>query len=191
MDVNKSSWYVNNLDQLERWIGALITPHDYNRTTAAEVEKFYSVQNSLSEKEGGKRAGLSIRGNKYEDGVIRAGFFPQAKIFGDIYLGKVIPKAAEEVTVLIGSEASVDNAGLQKYLKGWEANMAAKWVNMYFDLPFTVKGVENYPGTASQVMIVTSMQARRIMASAVVSSVNQLQQVGGSIRTVENKYESH
>lgn len=186
MDVNKPSWWVNNTSQLERWLGPLVTPHVFNRMTAAEVEKFYNEPSGLSEKEAGKRAGLSIRGNEVEDGVVRASVFAQNKVFASVSLSGIMG-AGTNVKSLT-RELNINSLDLRAELDKWRVATISKWVNTYLDLPSVVKNIDNYPGTAAQSMIVSYLQARKIVASAIVNGFGQLNEVDRSINEIEDSF---
>jgi hypothetical protein len=187
MDVNKNSWEVNNTFQMERWLGPLVTPHVFNRMTAAEVEKFYNEPNGLSEKEGGKRAGLSLRGSSVEDGVIRASVFSQNKVFASVGITGIMGVSSDKIKS-VTTELSLNNADLNAALNEWRKVYIAPWINTFLDFPYHVKGVDNYPGTASQAMLASYIQARRIIASAIVNGYGRVSEVNQSIGNAEKRF---
>lgn len=175
----KYNWTLVNMDQWERVFGPLVTPHQFNKFTGEEYRKHYFDPSGMAEKEGGKRERLGPRGSKWKQGIIRA-ISSQFKVLSSIPLSTVMGSD-------ISSLKSVDDksTGLKNALDEWRYKWIAPWVNVLLDMPSHVVGVQNYPGTAAQCLLVSYLQARPIVGSAIIQSDGQKGDVNKSIANLE------
>ncbi|MCX6703966.1 MAG: hypothetical protein NTZ07_00790 [Candidatus Woesebacteria bacterium] len=175
MDKYKYSWAVVTNDQMERWLGPLATPHDFNRMTADEVKKHYMMPSSKSEKEAGKRARLGGRGGTVPEGVLRATVFAQNKIISSIGFSNVLENSAIGLVL---------DAGIHEWVKKW----VSPWVNVMLDMPSLVRDCTNYSGTAAQSAVVTYLQLERYIRSVVKTSYLQRDDVDTSLFSAGKLY---
>jgi len=183
MSKYKYNWTMVNLDQMERWFGPMVTPHDFNKSTAPEFEKHYNMPGGKSEKEAGKRGRLGARGSRWVDGVIRATVLAQNKVLSAVQLSGVMGVDVSALT-----NVNERNSSLNKELDTWRLNWIAPWINTMLDMPSDVRKVKNYGGTAAQSLLVSYLQVRRIIASAVAHSNGQKLDVNKSIDQIEEGF---
>jgi hypothetical protein len=176
MDKYKYSWIRVTHDQLERWLGPIATPHEFNRSTQPEHEKHYNKPGGMSEKEGGKRARLGGRAFEYDDGALRATAFAQNKILAALKLSGIMGLSVKNETELNKEFAKVQN------------DWVAPWMNTLLDMPSKVRKIHNYPGTSAQVALVTYLQARRIITSMVKHTEGQNTDVSASITNAMSSF---
>jgi len=175
MDKFKFSWAVVTNDQMERWLGPLATPHEFNRMTADEVKKHYNP-GGVGEKESGKRGRLGGRAGIVPEGVLRATVLAQAKIIGSMRMSGVT-----------GNDVNLDVL-LKTKLNDWQSEWVDPWVNTEMDMPYLVRGCTNYGGTSAQTMLTTFAQLKKLAKSMVTSSNNQKNDVHASSSEVMSKF---
>lgn len=172
MDRYKYSWIRVSHDQLERWLGPMITPHEGNRSTEGEYEKHYTKPSGAAEKEQGKRARLAGRMFEYIDGAIRATGLAQNKILAAF-------KVAGIMGIDIKSESTVKNE-----MSVLQADWVSPWINDMLDMPTKVREIYNYGGTSAQVALFTYMQARKIIESWIFMTQDQPDMVSKTITSL-------
>ena len=175
MDKYKYSWAMVTNDQMERWLGPLATPHDFNRMTADEVNKHYMMPSGKAEKEGGKRARLGGRGGTVPEGVLRATVFAQNKIISSIGFSNVLENYVIEPVI---------TAGIHEWVKKW----VSPWVNVMLDMPSVVRECTNYGGTAAQSVVVTYLQLERYIRSVIKTAHQQKDNVDSSLLNAGKLY---
>lgn len=180
----KYNWVEVNHDQMERWFGPLITPHQVNSYTGKEYEKHYHRPSGFSEKEGGKRFRLGPRASKWRQGIIRAAVSSQNKVLSSVSLSSVM--GVEVTSVKEGLK--VGSMALSDKLDEWRNEWITPWGNTLLDMPSEVVGVNNYPGTSTQVLTESYLQVRRIVESAIVHSHGQSGDVNLSIDAIERDF---
>lgn len=184
MDEYKYSWSLVNMDQMERWFGPWVTPHALNRATKDEVEKHLQKPGGFAGKEEGKRKRLSLRAGILDAGVVRATSSAQNKVLASVPFSQVM---GIEV-VSLGQNLGPNTIDLGDKLDKWRKEWITPWVNAELDMPTTVRGVRNYPGTSAMSAIFTYLQTRRIVASAVMHAYGQAGDVNASIDRVEDSF---
>ena len=184
MDTYKYSWGLVNHDQIERWFGPWITPHKFNRATEGEVEKHLAIPSGTSDKESGKRYRLGLRAGILDAGVVRASSSAQNKILAAAQFGQVLGMKIDSLKNII----SPNTIDLNEKLNIWRNDWVAPWVNSLLDMPYEVRNVKNYPGTAAQCAIFTYLQVRRIVESGIISSYGQKSSVIDSLSTIEKSF---
>jgi hypothetical protein len=176
MERYKYSWIRVSHDQMERWLGPMVTPHEFNRSTAPEYEKHYTEPSGTAEKEEGKRYRLAGRMFEYIDGAMRATSQAQNKILA-LMKGWGIMGLKNETD----SEVESELANVQR-----EAVTEA--MNNLLDMPWKVRNIYNYPGTAAASALVTFLQAKKIIKSMYAHTRGQADSVTKAITTAESKF---
>ena len=176
MDKYKYSWIRVTNDQFERLLGPIITPHEYNRSTAPEYEKHYEKPSGKGSKESGKRTRLGGRMFEYPDGVLRATSFTENKILSTVPLSSITG---------VGEGTQMD---IDKEINKWKGTWAAEWQNIELDMPSKVRSIYNYPGTSAQVAAVSFLQAEKIVRSIIKHTQGQVADVVMSLNDLKSKF---
>jgi len=176
MDRYKYSWIRVSHDQMERWLGPIVTPHEFNRSTAPEYEKHYDKPTGMAEKELGKRARLGGRMFDFDDGVLRATSFAQNKVL-----------ASARLSGLLGAEPVTD-LEIESQLTKWQRGDVAEAMNVLLDMPSKVRKIYNYPGTAAQSAVLTFLQARKIIWSMIKHNTGRKEEVSGSLTALRTSF---
>lgn len=176
MDRYKYSYIRVSHDQMERWLGPIVTPHEFNRSTQPEYEKhFLGEPSGTADKELGKRGRLGGRIFNWSDGVLRASSFAQNKMLAAIKGAGLMGKSPTPTEV-------------DKLFASFQRQDVAKWINVLLDMPSKVRKVQNYPGTAAQVALLTALQGERIVRSVIKHGTDQVDSVSAAISNVKKSF---